>query len=80
MKVMVVPFPEELVARGLAGDIDGDKPAIFDQPSDIPVYGRNADSVVEFLRLGKRFFRQEWSVGFGESLSNCLFLPGIPHS
>lgn len=77
LEVMMVGFAGDLVAGGLAGDVDGSEPGVFDEAGDVAIDGCNADGFDLLLRKGERFFGGEWAVGVEKGRADGVFLAGV---
>ena len=77
MKMMVVRFPRNFVAGGLAGQRDGFQPTFRQQGLDIAVYGCDAQLFVVTFRRAQCLFRREWAICFDEGLADGLLLSCI---
>jgi hypothetical protein len=77
LEVMVVGFASDLVAGGVARDINGLEPVVFDQAADVAVDGGYAEGVDLFLSQGESFVRRERAVCFEEGGANGVFLASV---
>jgi len=57
LEVMVVRFASNLVAGGMAGNVYGLEPVVFDQAANVAVNGGDAEGVDLFLGEGEGFIR-----------------------
>jgi hypothetical protein len=77
LEVMVVGLAGDLVAGGVAGDVDGSEPLVLDEAADVAVDGGDAERVDVFLGEGEGFVWGQGPIGFEEGGANGILLPGI---
>jgi hypothetical protein len=77
LEVMVVGFAGDLVSGGVAGDVDGFEPVVFDQAADVPVDGGDAESVDLLLSQREGFVGREGAVCFKKGGADSVFLAGV---
>ena len=77
MEMVVVLLAGDFVAGGLAGKVDGDEPALFDQSLDVAVNGGDAEAGNYFRGLLQDFLWAHRAAGRLENLANGRLLPGV---
>ena len=80
MKVVVVAFAGDFIARRLAGDLDGREPAIGDERVDVAIDGGHADILHDALGRGKCFVWREGTCGELKGGPDGIFLAGFSKS
>jgi hypothetical protein len=78
LEMMVMGFAGYFVAGGVARDLDGSEPFVFDQAADVAVDGGDAEGVDRFLRESEGLVGRERAVGFQERGADGIFLAGVP--
>jgi hypothetical protein len=77
LEVMVMGFAGDLVAGGVAGNLNRGEPLVFEQAADVAIDSGDADCIHVFLREGEGFVRREGAIGLKESGSDGIFLTGL---
>jgi hypothetical protein len=77
LEVVVVSFAGDLVAGGVAGDLDGCEPLVLDQAADVAVDGGDAEGVDLFLGEDEGFVGREGTIRLDEGCANGVFLAGV---
>jgi len=77
LEVVVVGLAGDLVAGGVAGDVDRGEPLVVDQAADVAVDGGDAEGVYLFLGKGEGFVGGEGAIGLEEGGADGVFLAGV---
>jgi len=77
LEVVVVGFAGDLVAGGVAGDLDGCEPLVLDQAADVAVDGGDAEGVNLSLGEGEGFVGREGTIRLEEGGADGVFLAGV---
>jgi hypothetical protein len=77
LEVMVMGFAGDLVAGGVAGDVDWGEPLVLDEAADVAVDGGDAERVDLFLGEGEGFVWRQGPISFEEGGANGVLLPGV---